>query len=157
MNLIRFRCHRIEFVYLHRILTSASDYYRNHGYVASQFKLFWKWLLFYIIIIFHKRVWSQSCCVGENQTSPFYISGFESWIGIHAFVTCHGRAGLAGPIPLQVRPEPMSSNLKSRLGHGHMPVDPVGGILVLDSSLSGILACFYLEFDSFQEHPIPKR
>lgn len=54
----------------------------------------------------------------------------RSFHTLNAFMQmCLKQVDLAKPIPLHVNPQPISSKLKTRLGHGHQAVDYIGSIL----------------------------
>lgn len=66
--------------------------------------------------------------IAEHLNISHDMSALKAGRCIHSFVECLGKLYLAEPIPLQARPHPLSSVLKTRLGHGHMAVYSIWGI-----------------------------
>lgn len=82
------------------------------SYGSSQHPIFF-FLAFIIIIISIISSWAT------NEFLPHYFEGQRS---IHLCVAWLRQVGLTEPIPLQLKPQPVSSNLNAHLGHGHMAV-----------------------------------
>lgn len=61
----------------------------------------------------------------ESDQFPSHIWA-KSRGGIHSGIACHGQIDR-----VEVKPQPMSSNLKASLGHGYVAIDSIKGILHL--------------------------
>lgn len=63
----------------------------------------------------------------EHLTSFLHIIWVEIRAGIPSFVAISGQVGLADYLPLYVKPQMRPFNLKTRLFHGHLAADAIGG------------------------------
>lgn len=66
--------------------------------------------------------------VAEHLTNSLFMSvaGDESWrVHLQCVHSCEACLDLAEPIPLQVRQQLMSPDLKARLGHGYVAIDSI--------------------------------
>lgn len=66
----------------------------------------------------------------SSMTRSIYSSLTFVWAksrrGIPSYVACIGQVNPAKPICLQIKPQPISSNLKALLGFGDVDVDSIG-------------------------------
>lgn len=95
----------------------------------------------------HNRLWSSSRYPIEHLTSSYQLSQLcintwvKSWTDIHSCVAYFGQVYLAEPMHLQVIAQPMSSNLKTRLGHGHWFYRRGNSALIIDFWLGNPPSC----------------